>query len=153
MVQHVFIYLIWLVDNYAVTILSAVTIWILNTWIPDSMDVQYSNGKVTRLFSPVFRPPFECQTIWQPDTNLPFEYRTSLVFRCLLYIKKCPFSSTFSFFVHCIKYFTLFNKFFIICIFFVFCFFLWFKTKNLLYSKTKNSTKTKVSDMNTLVDS
>ena len=32
--------------------------------------------------SPVFRPYW---TIWQPDTNLPFEYQTSPVFRWLLY--------------------------------------------------------------------
>ena len=30
------------------------------------------------------RPPFEYRTIWQMDTNLPFKYQTSLVFRCLL---------------------------------------------------------------------
>ena len=36
---------------------------------------------INRLFSPVFRPPFKYRTIWQPDTNLPFEYKTSPVFR------------------------------------------------------------------------
>ena len=58
----------------------------VNIWIPDSMGVWYSNGEVTwigrpfkyhtfwttkRLFSLVFRPPFE--------------YQTGLVFRWLLY--------------------------------------------------------------------
>ena len=71
------------------------TIWIGNTWIPDSMGVPYSNGKVTwlgqpfkyrtfwnikRLFLSNFHPPFKCRTIWQPDTNLPFENQTSAVF-------------------------------------------------------------------------
>ena len=37
-------------------------------------------------FSPVFRPPLEYPTIWQLDTNLPFEYQTSLFFRWLLYM-------------------------------------------------------------------
>ena len=35
-----------------------------------------------------FRPPFKFLTIWQPDTNLLFEYQTSLVFRCFMY-KAC----------------------------------------------------------------
>ena len=34
-------------------------------------------------FSLVFTPPFKYLTIWQPDTNLPFEYQTSPVFRWL----------------------------------------------------------------------
>ena len=38
----------------------------------------------------VFRPPFEYQTIWQPNTNLPFEYQTRLVFRWLLYKLEFP---------------------------------------------------------------
>ena len=38
-------------------------------------------------YSPVFRPPFEYRTIWQPNTNLPFEYQTSPVLRWLLYLK------------------------------------------------------------------
>ena len=36
-------------------------------------------------FSPVFRPPIEYRTIWHLDTNLPFEYQTSPIFRWLLY--------------------------------------------------------------------
>ena len=64
------------------------------------MVVWFSNGKVmllggqfeyqtfwtiNRLFyCPYFRPPFEYQTFWQPDTNLPFQYRISLVLRWLL---------------------------------------------------------------------
>ena len=32
-----------------------------------------------------FWPPFKYQTIWQLDTNLPFVYETSPVFRWLLY--------------------------------------------------------------------
>ena len=39
-------------------------------------------------FSPVFRPPFKYQTIWQQDTNIPLEYQTSTVFRWLLYMVK-----------------------------------------------------------------
>ena len=70
--------------------INTLTIWIPNTWIPDSMGVRYSNGQVMWLgrpfehhfFSPDSRPPFKYQTIWQPDTNLPFEYQTSPVFRC-----------------------------------------------------------------------
>ena len=38
------------------------------------------------LFRPVFRPLFEYRTISQPDTNLPFEYQTSPIFRWLLYV-------------------------------------------------------------------
>ena len=60
----------------------------LNTgfiWIPDSMGVHYSNGKVTHdfpnhlntghfgpltgFFRPVFRPPFEYGTIWQLEQS------------------------------------------------------------------------------------
>ena len=48
-------------------------------WILDSMGFWYSNGKVKWLGR-----PFKYQIIWQPDTNLPFEYQTSLVFRWLL---------------------------------------------------------------------
>ena len=36
-------------------------------------------------FCPVIRPPFENQTIWHPDTFVPFKYKTCLVFRWLLY--------------------------------------------------------------------
>ena len=64
------------------------------------MGIRYSNGKVLSdlaghlnttfltieaFFRAVFSPPFEYRTNWQSDTNLPFEYQTSLVFRCLLY--------------------------------------------------------------------
>ena len=65
------------------------------------MGVRYSKDKVTWLgrpfeyqtfwtmnrlyFSLVFKPPFVYRTIWQPDTNLPFENQTSPVFRWLLY--------------------------------------------------------------------
>ena len=42
--------------------------------------------------SPVFRPPFKYRTVWQPDTDLPFDYQTSLVFRCLLYCARRVFS-------------------------------------------------------------
>ena len=35
---------------------------------------------------PVFRPPFENRTIWQPDMIGPFDYQTCLVFRWLLYL-------------------------------------------------------------------
>ena len=69
-------------------------------WIPNTMGIRYSNGKVTwlgwpfqyrtfwttnRLFqsSPIFKPPFEYWTIWQPDTNLPIQFQTSPVFRWL----------------------------------------------------------------------
>ena len=65
--------------------LYTVTIWILNTWIPDSMGVQYSNGKVTWLGR-----PFKYQTIWTinslfsiqfSDNHLntgPFDNRTQI---------------------------------------------------------------------------
>ena len=68
-------------------------------WIPDTMGIQYLNGSHVTwpiiwipdildhnqdFFSPVFRPPFESWTIWRPDTNLPFKYRTSPAFRWLL---------------------------------------------------------------------
>ena len=43
-------------------------------------------GSLTGFFSLVFRPPFEFRTIWQPNTNLPFECQTSPVFRWLLYV-------------------------------------------------------------------
>ena len=71
-------------------------------WIPDTLGVWHSNGKVMWLgwlfeyqtfwtirgfLSPYFSPPFKYQTIWQPDTNLPFEYQTSPVNRWLLYTK------------------------------------------------------------------
>ena len=61
---------------------------------PDIIGVRYSNVKATWLgwpfkyqtfwttsglfFSPVFRSPFKNPTTWQPDTNLPFEYWTSM---------------------------------------------------------------------------
>ena len=86
---------------------NTVAIWKPNTWIPASFEYQtvwvgvwYSNGChmtwhtiwipdiLDRLFSgwfSLFRPPFEYWTIWQPDTNLPFDYPTSPVFRWLLY--------------------------------------------------------------------
>ena len=35
------------------------------------------------LYQLVLRPPFEYRTIWQPDTNQPFKYQTSPVFRWL----------------------------------------------------------------------
>ena len=37
-----------------------------------------------------FSTPFEYWTIWHLDINLPFEYRTCLVFRCLLYLLPWP---------------------------------------------------------------
>ena len=85
-----------------IILLNTVTIWIPNTWIPDIKVVQYSNGKVTwfadhsntRHFGPqtgflslILRPPFEYWTIWQRDTNLPFEYQTSPEFRWLLLVR------------------------------------------------------------------
>ena len=39
-------------------------------------------------FSLIFRPPLKYQTIWQPDTNLPFQYQTFLVFRWLHHFEK-----------------------------------------------------------------
>ena len=39
---------------------------------------------VSGFFRLAFWPPFEYQTIWQPDKNLPFKHQTSLVFRWLL---------------------------------------------------------------------
>ena len=104
----------------------------LNTcliWIPDSMGVRYSKGKVTWLGG-----QFECPTFWtinRPfsvwfsdhhsntgpfdhlDTNLPFEYQTSSVFRWLLYWSK-KFKKygnrTFSVFGCPVIGVTLFNK-------------------------------------------
>ena len=80
------------------------SIWIPNTWISDSSEYRtvkvsgiqiivtwlggwfesWHFGPETHFFSPVFRPPFEYRTIWQPDTNLPIEYQTSPVFKWLL---------------------------------------------------------------------
>ena len=40
----------------------------------------------TYIFCPVLRPPFENRTIRQPDMFGPFEYKTSPVFRWLLYL-------------------------------------------------------------------
>ena len=77
-----------------------VAIWIPNTWIPDSSEKQavWVSGiqMVVWLGGPfkywTFWTGFQT-TIWIPghsttDTNLPFEYLTSLVFRWLLYYLK-----------------------------------------------------------------
>ena len=51
----------------------------------ESCTSKYSYNFVHILWSTAtkafFRPPFKYRTIWQLDTNLPFEYHTSLVFR------------------------------------------------------------------------
>ena len=69
------------------------TVWLSGIQMVKSRDLaDYSNTgqwtfwTISRVFfSSVFRPPFEYRTVWQPDTNLPFEYQTSAVFRWLLY--------------------------------------------------------------------
>ena len=93
--------IIWLFQRAWSHIWSIVTIWILNTWIPDNMGVQYSNGKVMWLHGPfeyrifwtinrLFQSDFQT-TIWIPNHlttghNLPFKYQTSQVFKWLLQI-------------------------------------------------------------------
>ena len=81
--------------------LTTVTIWMPNTWLPDSMGVRYYMvvtwlGRpfeyqifwtINRLFQSGFQPSFKYQTIWQPNTNQPFENQISPVFRWLLYSK------------------------------------------------------------------
>ena len=70
-------------------------------WKLDTIGVRYSNGEVTwfgRLFEyqifwtiincPVFKPPFEYLTIWQPDTNLSFEYLPGSNGYCVTF--SCP---------------------------------------------------------------
>ena len=44
------------------------------------------HSNTNKIFSPVFRPPFEYQTVWRQDTNLSFVYQTSPVFKWLLKI-------------------------------------------------------------------
>ena len=41
--------------------------------------------KIPDIFLPVFTPPFEIQTIQQPDTFGPFDYQTYQVFIWLQY--------------------------------------------------------------------
>ena len=97
------------------TFLVTVSFWILNTWILDSKGVRYSNGKVTWLGRLIKHWTLDskgvrylngkvmwlgrlikhwtfwtinrlCQSsFWQLNTNLPFKYQTSLVFKWLLY--------------------------------------------------------------------
>ena len=85
--------------------------WIRNQM--DSLGVWYSICKVMWLggpfkywtiwtinrlfFSPVFRPSFKYWTIWQQDTNLPFKYQTSPVFRWLLCLKYWPNAQNLNF--------------------------------------------------------
>ena len=57
------------------------TVWVSRIQMGKSCDVgNHLNTRYLRLktgfFRPVFRPPFEYQTIWQPGTNLTFEYQT-----------------------------------------------------------------------------
>ena len=52
-----------------------------------SYNLQMRFWTITWLFfCPVFRPLFEYRTISQPDTNLPFKYQNSPIFRRLLYL-------------------------------------------------------------------
>ena len=44
----------------------------------------FKYGTFWTINSLVFRPPFEYQTIWKLDTNLPYEYQTSPVFKWLI---------------------------------------------------------------------
>ena len=51
-----------------------------------SHDLTYQTLRTHQaFFIPVFRPPFKYQAIWQPDTNLPFEYQTGIQM-----VKSCP---------------------------------------------------------------
>ena len=50
-----------------------VTIWIPNTWMPDSMGVQYSNGKVMWLGG-----PFEYRTIWTTNRLFQSGFQTTI---------------------------------------------------------------------------
>ena len=55
------------------------TVWVSSIQMVKSCDLaDHSNnghkGNKQTLFGPVFRPPFENRTIWQPDTNLPYEW-------------------------------------------------------------------------------
>ena len=66
------------------------TVWVCGIQMVNSHDLaDYLNtghfGPQAGFFSLVFRSPFECWTIWQSDTKLPFKYQTSPVFRWLLY--------------------------------------------------------------------
>ena len=89
---------------------STLTTWITSTWMQDSsryrqykssIQIRHVTWRTIRtldildhkqaFFNPVFRPSFEYRTIWQPDTNLPFEYQTSPVFRWLLQLNICLF--------------------------------------------------------------
>ena len=48
----------------------------------------------------VFRTLLEYRTIWQPDTNLPFNYQTSPALRWLLYLTSPLFRSPLYYLLH-----------------------------------------------------
>ena len=87
LVPRIFICCFWhMLKENIINVANSVTIWLPNTWLPNSSEYLIHQNTGVRFFSLVFRPPFEYRTIWQLDTNLPFEYHISPVFRWLLYL-------------------------------------------------------------------